>query len=304
MAIKWNVTDKKKKEEPVVQDNGVLPVNTEGGVTRGQYGSYAPGTISKFDDPYAAQARRTMGQIERYTGGNYASRYQSDIDKYLGLLGSEYDPNSDPSYLAYKNQYLRGGQKAMQDTMAKAVALSGGFDNSYANSVGQQTYNEYTAALADKIPELAQAAQDMYMNRLGLYMDLDNRDYGRYRDKRDDLYDLLGLYNNESDRAYDRFNQEQSRYNTALNQALAMLQGGGGSGGSGGGRGSSRSSGSGNDYDLLEELRYADSKGADPYDMWAYAQDQVKDANDLAKQTGMDPAGLINAIRKAAAKRK
>lgn len=260
------------------------------GVTSGNYGDYQYGALSTYTPKYDTQINNTLGKIENYGDYTskyqpqldealtkvtdrtpYTSKYQAQIDDYVNKIQSDYDPNSDASYLAYKNQYLRGGQKAMQDTMAKAVALSGGYDNSYANSVAQQTYNDYAAALADKIPELAKAAQDMYSNRLSMFQNLDATDYGRWaddrannynilsalqgmdntaygrwQDSRANLYDLLNAYQNQEDTNYGRFKDEYSMWNTAYGQAADLA--GLGSGGSGGGGGGRRGrSGSGED---------------------------------------------------------
>lgn len=323
-----------------------------GGTTQGKYANYQYGTIPNYTSQYDKKSDKTMKKIEKY--GTYKSTLQPDIDKYKNLvvnpeafnskwgdyvdkygqlLDKEYDPNSDASYQAYKNQYLRGGQKAMQDTLAQAAALTGGYGSSYGQSVAQQTYNDYTAALADKIPELAQAAQEMYMNKLGAYsnlynqdwnmyndnrnynstvlgqlMDMDNTYYNRFEDGRNNLYNMLNAYQGLSDRDYNRFQNEYSMWSKtydALDAAAKAASSGGGGGRRGGSGGrSSGSSGSSKDYDLVEELRYANSQGASPYDMWAYAQDQVKGANDLIKQTGLDPAGLVHQIQNAYAKRK
>ena len=265
----------------------VKKVNTEG-VTQGNYGEYEYGSLSSYNPKYETQVNNNLNKLENYgpfkfsyadqkndvvnsvlNPTPYAGKYQAQIDKYAGLMDSDYDPDSDASFLAYKNQYLRGGQKAMQDTMAKAVALSGGYDNSYANSVAQQTYNDYTAALADKIPELAKAAQDMYQSRLGMYQNLDATDYGRWADDRannynvlsalqgmdntaygrwsDDrsnLYNMLNAYQNLEDTNYGRFKDEYSMWGNAYDQQIALQQaaaaasgGGGGGGRSGGGGG-------------------------------------------------------------------
>lgn len=261
------------------------------GVTSGNYGDYQYGALSTYTPKYDTQINNTLGKIENY--GNYTSkyqpqldealtkvtdrtpytsRYQAQIDDYVNKIQADYDPNSDASYLAYKNQYLRGGQKAMQDTMAKAVALSGGYDNSYANSVAQQTYNDYAAALADKIPELAKAAQDMYSNRLSMFQNLDatdygrwaddrannynilsalqgmdNTEYGRWQDNRANLYDLLNAYQNQEDTNYGRFKDEYSMWNTAYGQAADLAGLGSGGSGGGGGRGRKGRGGSGED---------------------------------------------------------
>ena len=245
----------------------VKKVNTEG-VTQGNYGEYEYGSLSSYNPKYETQVNNNLNKLENYgpfkfsyadqkndvvnsvlNPTPYAGKYQAQIDKYAGLMDSDYDPDSDASFLAYKNQYLRGGQKAMQDTMAKAVALSGGYDNSYANSVAQQTYNDYTAALADKIPELAKAAQDMYMSKLSMYQNLDNTEYARRQDERSDqynqlnalmnlenteygyygddwnkLYNMTNLYQNLEDTNYGRFKDEYSMWGNAYDQQLALQQ--------------------------------------------------------------------------------
>ena len=77
-----------------------------------------------------------------------------------------YDMNSDVLYNQYKDQYQALGQTAMADTMAQASALTGGYGNSYASTVGNQAYQSYLSQLNDKVPELYQLALDNY-NRQG-----------------------------------------------------------------------------------------------------------------------------------------
>ena len=245
----------------------VKKVNTSG-VTSGKYGDYEYGSLTSYDPKYETQINDNLSKIENYGDYQsqyqpqindalsrvtdktpYTSRYQAQIDDYVNKLSGAYDPNADASYLAYKNQYMRGGQKAMQDTMAKAVALSGGFDNSYANSVAQQTYNDYMTGLADKIPELAKAANDMYQSRLGMFQNLDATDYGRWADERannynmlnalqgldntaygrwndsrTNLYNLLNAYNNQENQNYSRFRDEYSMWGNAWEQQNALEQ--------------------------------------------------------------------------------
>jgi hypothetical protein len=83
----------------------------------------------------------------------------------------------------------------MQDTLAQVSARTGGLASSYAQSAAQQTYNNYMAALADKVPELQQLAYSMYMDDIAMdradqdmLMGLDDRDYGRWSDDRNFNY--------------------------------------------------------------------------------------------------------------------
>ena len=107
---------------------------------------------------------------------------QNLLNQILERPTFSYDYSADPLYQQYREQYLDAGKRAMEDTLGKAVSLTGGYDNSYANAVSQQVYDDYAARAADKIPELYQLAMQRYQmegddlnNKYGLI-------YGRERD--------------------------------------------------------------------------------------------------------------------------
>lgn len=125
--------------------------------------------------------------------GGYNSKYGSSIDSLLNaILGREafsYNKDEDPLYQQYKDSYTRGGKLAMQDVLAELSARTGGLASSYAGGASQQTYNNYMAQLADKVPELYQIAYGMYMDELNqkrqdldTVLGIDDMYYGRYRD--------------------------------------------------------------------------------------------------------------------------
>ena len=80
---------------------------------------------------------------------------------------------------------------AMQDTMGQAAALTGGYGSSYAQNVGQQTYNQYMTGLADVIPELYQMA------------------YSRYQDEGNALLQKYSLLAGEEEAEYNRQYQKE-----------------------------------------------------------------------------------------------
>ena len=107
----------------------------------------------------------------------------------------------------------------MQDTLAQVSARTGGLASSYAESAAQQTYNNYMAQLADKVPELYQLAYSMYMDELGqdradlsMLQGLDDTAYGRWSDDRN-----FG-YNAYRDQVADRQWQQQFDYNASRDQ--------------------------------------------------------------------------------------
>ena len=138
----------------------------------------------------------------------------------------------------YKDRYTVGGQQAMQDTMANAAALSGGYGNSYAQTVGQQQYNQYMTALADILPELEARAYDRWRdggvdlyNQFQLTQGLDATDYDRYRDTVGDYYNDLGyaygkwqdLYGNDYNQYLNALAAWQDDRNFAYQQAMDAL---------------------------------------------------------------------------------
>ena len=130
-----------------------------------------------------------------YNAGSYQSEYEARINALTNaILNREafaYDKDSDPLYQQYKESYTRGGQRGMQDTLAQVSARTGGLASSYAESAAQQTYNNFMAELADKVPELQQLAYGQYMDNIAMdradlqmLMGLDDTAYGRWSDDR------------------------------------------------------------------------------------------------------------------------
>jgi hypothetical protein len=77
----------------------------------------------------------------------------------------KYDLNGDALYQQYKDKYTQQGKLAMADAMGQASALTGGYGNSYAATVGNQAYQAYLGQLNDVIPELYQLAYDQDRNK-------------------------------------------------------------------------------------------------------------------------------------------
>ena len=83
-------------------------------------------------------------------------------EKWVNRGAFSYDPEQDSLYQQYREQYLNLGRLAMEDTMGKAAALTGGYGNSYAQTAGQQSYEAYMQQLGNVIPELYDRAYDRY----------------------------------------------------------------------------------------------------------------------------------------------
>ena len=158
--------------------------------------------------------------------GEFQYGNQQALDDILNrLMNGEkfsYDVNGDALYQQYKDQFINQGQLAMQDAMGQAAAMTGGYGNSYAQSVGQQTYQGYLQQLNDKIPELYKLALDKYnmdrqdlKDQYGLLKDDKVFEYGLHRDAVDDYNTerayLADEYWRQSADAWDKYKTGQEQ---------------------------------------------------------------------------------------------
>lgn len=144
----------------------------------------------------------------------YGDQIQEMLDQILNRKGFTYDFSADPMFQQYKDQYTQQGQLAMMDTIGQGAALSGGYGNSYAQTAGQQVYNQNLQQLNNILPELQQAAYEKYsdegtqmQNQLGILQGLDESDYGRYQDTVSNYFTELNyLYTKTNDMSEQDYN--------------------------------------------------------------------------------------------------
>lgn len=208
-------------------------------------------TYSDNRSPYASDisaAQSRLAQLERSRPQSYSSRYNDRIDDMINDLANRkfsYDVNGDALYQQYKDQYMNLGRKAMQDSMGQAAALTGGYGNSYAASVGNQAYQSYLDQLNSRIPELYKLALDTYntetadkQNLYSMMANQDAQDYARYRDTVADYQTDRGFYDTQLQNLrtmgqnlwgenwnnyWSGASQESSNYNNAVSAALQNL---------------------------------------------------------------------------------
>ena len=174
------------------------------------------------DEVTAAQAYRDS--VEALEPGTYQSRFaerlQALYERIAGREAFDYDPEEDETYQRYAKLYAARGAAAMEDTLGKAAALTGGYGSSYAQSAGQQAYNGYLQELAALVPELRQAALAEYRQEgqaLQQQYDLldaqERADYDRWQDEKADWQKLLAA----AQTAYeDAGSRDQKLYQTLL----------------------------------------------------------------------------------------
>lgn len=206
------VDDKKKMQEQPVQNQQPVQQNQQSQpVQQNQGTQYVQQPQSQQANANVANAQQLLQQGLERTGGSYQSKWTEKLngllDKITNRQPFQYDVNADALYQMYKDQYVRQGRMAMQDTMGQAATMTGGYGNSYAQNAGQQAYEGYLQQLTAKIPELYQAA------------------YDQYSQEGQDLYNQYNLIGNQDDRDYNQFANERNYQYTVSQNEQKLAQG-------------------------------------------------------------------------------
>lgn len=146
----------------------------------------------------------TPGSTGSFTFGQQG-KLDDLVNKVVQGSSFAYDPNN-ASAAAVRKQYLRQAERAREDTLAKAGAMSGGVASSYAVSAAQQAGDAHLAQLADKEMDLENMAYSRYLqdyqkqlqdlNVLTSQRDFDYTAYlNQVKKDREDLQTAMNLYN-------------------------------------------------------------------------------------------------------------
>ena len=214
---------------------GSIGGGTSGSTSSGNTNPYGIPTNPTYDntkwgdtDQGKAAWDAYQGYLNQYNNiGDFNFSKNNDLNNVISGIQNygdfSYDVNSDALYQQYADQYIQQGKMAMQDAMGQAAAMTGGYGNSYASTVGNQAYQGYLQQLNDKVPELAQmafsrwqAGKDDLYNQYGLLLKEYEREYGLYSDEYNQLLDQLGLARNDYYDGADMHYTEQGNYNDVL----------------------------------------------------------------------------------------
>jgi hypothetical protein len=219
--------------------NSAYPVGEKFTYEDFTYGDFNHGAYVESD--LVKQAEAALNAQLANKPGEYQSAWQTQlndaINKIMNREKFSYDMNGDALYQQYKDKFIQQGKMAMQDTMGQAAAMTGGYGNSYAATVGNQAYQQSLQNLNDVIPELYKMAYDRYdregqalLDQYALLGEQENRDYGRHQDKvaawQSERDYLANRYNAERDYDYGKYqddrNFEYSKYGDARDFAYGV----------------------------------------------------------------------------------
>lgn len=204
------------------------------------------------------KAYNPMAYTQVQNPGVYRSAYSQRLSEGIRDLANarksiqnfQYNPLKDANYQALAQVYGARGNQAARDTLGDAAALNGGQQTSFAVSAAQQARNQYNQELAALVPDLSQQAYNrlttnygMLQDSYNLWNDLDDKAYGRFRDRVADYQWGRGY---DTDVYQYKIQQALNGLDPSSLLTSAIELGGGGS--SGGGGGSSGGGGGGRSY--------------------------------------------------------
>lgn len=143
---------------------------------------------------------------EQKQTGSYAQMRDELLEGLLNAEPFAFDLNADALYRQYRDAYTRQGLAGARNAYAGAAALTGGYANSYAESVSAQTYNSYMDMLNERGTEIYDAA------------------YKRHTDANSDRLALIRLLNGLDSEEYDRLQDEKKAQKEAEQTAYDRLQ--------------------------------------------------------------------------------
>lgn len=211
-----------------------LLANQAANELRKSYGNYsggADGGSFRLESKLNRRADDLLGQIgsfgsfsydEAPTYENTFAQQQKDLlDRILNREDFSWSKETDPQWSSYKKSYLREGDRATANALAKASAASGGRPSSYAVNAATQAGDYYATKLNDVIPTLYQQAYERYLDEYNMKLkDLntvnqqEQLDYAKYLDR-------LGQFNTDRGFAYQNYADDYDR----LRSQLADVQG-------------------------------------------------------------------------------
>lgn len=229
-----SVLDLKKQYAGATTAEQRALINAKANQLRSSYGNYtagADGSQYVSDGKYAPKIDEALDKIGSFkpftydSAPSYENRFQQKqqelLDAALKRDPFSWSKETDPQYSSYKKTYLREGERATADALAKASAASGGRPSSFAVNAATQAGDYYATKLSDVIPTLYQQAYERYLKDYQMKLsDLEavnnqeQLDYAKYLDQ-------LGQFNTDRNFEYNNYLGEYGR----LQDYLGNLQG-------------------------------------------------------------------------------
>lgn len=239
-----SVLDLKKQYATAQTPEQRALINAQANELRKNYGYYSGGSDGSSyisTGKYAPKIDETLDKIGSFkpfeygSAPSYENRFQQKqqelLDAALNRDPFSWSKETDPQYSSYKKTYLREGERATADALAKASAASGGRPSSFAVNAATQAGDYYATKLSDVILTLYQQAYERYLkdyqmklSDLNAVNQQEQLDYAKYldqlrqfnTDRNFDYNNYLGEYGRLQDYLGGLQGQDQTTYNRYL----------------------------------------------------------------------------------------
>lgn len=171
----------------------------------------------EWQNPYAEQVQSAYDKVANRA--DYTDKYEQQKNDLINALQNRgewsYDANNDQAYQAARKQYLREADRATQDTIGQAAALTGGIASTAAVNAASQAGDYYRTQLSDQLANYIDADYNRYQNDIDTDMSLLNQiyqlsdsDFQHYLNQAGLDFDTLSAINDMTESEYQRFIDE------------------------------------------------------------------------------------------------
>lgn len=147
-------------------EDGIAGTQTISKLNELSGGGSSGGSFTAAPVDEVTRAKQLLDEHLASKPGEFAWEQQGKLDEmtqaWMDREDFSWDMSRDPFWQNQKENYSALGKMAMEDTMGQAATMTGGYNNSYAQTVGQQAYNQYMQQLNGMIPEIYGMARDRY----------------------------------------------------------------------------------------------------------------------------------------------
>lgn len=155
-----------------------------------------------------------MQMNDNYTGGaSGLAAWDDELEELYARLSGRgsfrYDAASDGLYTAARDRAALSGRMAMEDSMGRAAALTGGYGSSYAQAVGQREYDDYLRSLGELMPQFYSMARQRWQDEGDALQNRYDLLYRRASDERDRQAAAQAAAAQAEREAYERQNAAQ-----------------------------------------------------------------------------------------------
>lgn len=202
------------------------PINVMEGVTDATRTKLGQAQAGYQQTSAAQQAQAALQQLQAQKPQGYTSKYGAQLEGILQELQGKkfnYSLNGDAFFNALKDSKMQAAKQASLDAMGQAAGLTGGYGNSAAQLAANQVYQQNLLSLNDDAMDAYRLALQQFQmeqqgmgDQFGRLLQMENADYGKYRDTVSDFNTergyLTDLYNTEEERGYNRYMNDLDYY--------------------------------------------------------------------------------------------